>query len=56
MGPASWVAAQILPYYRGQEETANVELTALEDAIGRDSPYAEFRNAVCGADFQKSLE
>ena len=56
VGPVSWIAAQILPRYHGQEATVNVELNVFEDAVNRVSPYAELRNAACDADFQKILD
>lgn len=56
MGPASWIAAQILPRFHDQETIVNVPLNVFEDAINRVSPYAELRNATCDADFQKVLE
>ena len=55
MGPMSWIAAQILPSYHGQEVLVNVKLNMFEDAINRVSPYAELREAACDADFQKIL-
>ncbi|KAF9646266.1 hypothetical protein BDM02DRAFT_3271100 [Thelephora ganbajun] len=56
MGPVSWVAGQVLPRFHDQEVTVNVELNVFEDAINRVSPYAELKNAVCDADFQKVLD
>jgi len=56
MGPVWWIAAQILPRYHNQEVTANVELNVFEDVVNRVSPYAELKNAVCDADFQKVLD
>ena len=56
MGPVSWIAAQILPRYLGQESTVNAELNIFEDLVNRVSPYAELRNAACDDDFQKILD
>jgi len=55
MGPVSWVAVQILPYYYGERGTANAEPTS-EDTIDRVTPYAGLGNAVWDADFRKTLD
>jgi len=56
MGPVSWIAAQILPRFHGQEAMVDAELNVFEHAINRVSPYGELRNAACDADFQKILD
>ena len=56
MGPVSWFAAQVLPRFHDQETTVAVPLNVFEDAINRVSSYAELKDAVSEADFQRVLD